>query len=76
MPKPPPSPKTCGDCQFHYTPLEGDPLFPVIDLTIEGFCRVDPPQNRGGRVVISGMYKVTPNALPACGRWNSGAQDW
>ncbi len=51
-------------------------MFPEVDSAAEGFCRVDPPENRGGRVVISGMYKVTPNAFPACGHWQKGAQDW
>lgn len=76
MPKAPPVPKTCDTCQFHYSPPEGDIIFPEIDSGAEGFCRVDPPSNRGGRSVVSGMYKVTANALPACGKWHKGDQDW
>lgn len=76
MPKPPPAPKTCDTCQFHYNPSEGDIIFPEINPEAEGFCRVNPPENRGGRVVTSGMYKVTLNALPACGQWHKGDQDW
>jgi len=51
-------------------------MFPEINFGAEGFCRVDPPENQGGLVVISGMYKVTSNALPACGKWNKGSPDW
>ena len=71
-----PVPKTCDSCQFHYTPADDDTLFPAVDLQTEGFCRVNPPTNRGGRTVISGMYKVTAKALPACGHWHKASQDW
>jgi hypothetical protein len=76
MPKALLIPKLCGACQFHYTPPERDTLFPKVALEDEGFCRIDPPENRGGRTVISGMYRVTSKLLPACGRWHKGDQNW
>jgi len=68
--------RKCGACRYHYTPLEGDTLFPEIDTTIEGFCRIEPAENRGGRTVLAGMYRVIAKDFPACGRWTKGDPNW
>ena len=66
----------CGGCQFFYQASEGDTIFPDIDPDTEGFCRVLPPRNRGGKVVVDSMYPIVRKDLPACGEYNRGRQDW
>ena len=72
----PATPKTCSDCQFLYLPAVDDTIFPENDNATQGFCRVVPPRNRGGRVVVATMYPQVLKALPACGEYNKGDQDW
>lgn len=72
----PATPKKCETCQYFYLPPEGDTIFPEHDEDIEGFCRVVPPRNRGGRVVVATMYPMVLKALPACGEYNKGKQNW